>query len=115
MTSTTWAEGVHGLADKFMNHHFQAARVELDTRGVAITLLTKDNWRPARDFISILEEAKQEVPTGLRAMADRFDAWKKRQAKEKHSFGIECGSGFRQGRRGGGCVPNHKLQNISRF
>lgn len=73
--------------------------------GVAITLITRGNWRQARELISILEEASQEVPTELYAMADRFDAWKERRAEEERSFGVDRGSrggGFRQGGRGGG-------------
>ncbi|KAH6946757.1 hypothetical protein HPB50_014879 [Hyalomma asiaticum] len=73
--------------------------------GVAITLITRDNWRQARELINILEEANQEVPPELYAMADRFDTWKQRRAAEERSFGLDRGSrgsGFRQGGRSGG-------------
>ncbi|KAH6938346.1 hypothetical protein HPB50_008852 [Hyalomma asiaticum] len=73
--------------------------------GVAITLITRGNWRQARELINILEEASQEVPPELYAMADRFDAWKEKRAEEERSFGLDRGSrggGFRQGGRGGG-------------
>ncbi|XP_049517454.1 probable ATP-dependent RNA helicase DDX43 isoform X2 [Dermacentor silvarum] len=73
--------------------------------GTAITLITRGNWRQARELISILEEASQEVPTELYAMADRFDAWKERRAEEERSFGMDRGGrrgGFRRGGGGGG-------------
>ncbi|XP_049517456.1 probable ATP-dependent RNA helicase DDX43 isoform X2 [Dermacentor silvarum] len=73
--------------------------------GTAITLITRSNWRQARELISILEEASQEVPTELYAMADRFDAWKERRAEEERSFGMDRGGrrgGFRRGGGGGG-------------
>ncbi|XP_037271180.2 putative ATP-dependent RNA helicase DDX43 isoform X2 [Rhipicephalus microplus] len=60
-------------------------------RGESITLVTRENWRHARELISILEEANQDVPHGLYAMADRFDAWKKRRDEENRSFGSDRG------------------------
>uniref|UniRef100_A0A131YH40 RNA helicase n=2 Tax=Rhipicephalus TaxID=426455 RepID=A0A131YH40_RHIAP len=62
-------------------------------RGESITLVTRENWRHARELINILEEANQDVPQGLYAMADRFDAWKKRRDEENRSFGLDRGGG----------------------
>ncbi|KAH7979107.1 hypothetical protein HPB49_008227 [Dermacentor silvarum] len=70
--------------------------------GTAITLITQNNWRQARELISILEEANQEVPTELYAMADRFDAWKQRRAEEERNFGLDRGGRGGGFRRGGG-------------
>ncbi|XP_050031211.1 probable ATP-dependent RNA helicase DDX43 isoform X1 [Dermacentor andersoni] len=64
-------------------------------RGESITLVTRENWRQARELISILEEANQDVPQALYTMADRFDAWKKRRDEENRAFGMDRG-----GRRG---------------
>ncbi|XP_070386710.1 probable ATP-dependent RNA helicase DDX43 [Dermacentor albipictus] len=70
--------------------------------GTAITLITRGDWRQARELISILEEASQEVPTELYSMAERFDAWKERRAKEERSFGMDRGGRGGGSRRGGG-------------
>lgn len=72
-------------------------------QGESITLVTRENWRQAKELIAILEEANQEVPQGLYSMADRFDAWKKRRDDERSAFG-DGGSGnggFRRGDRDG--------------
>ncbi|XP_077498085.1 putative ATP-dependent RNA helicase DDX43 [Amblyomma americanum] len=71
-------------------------------RGESITLVTRDNWRQARELINILEEANQEVPQELYAMAERFDAWKKRRDEEEHACGFDRGSRSGGYRRGGG-------------
>ncbi|KAH7977341.1 hypothetical protein HPB49_000713 [Dermacentor silvarum] len=51
-------------------------------RGFSVTFVTRQEWMEARDLIDVLEEANQYVPQELYAMADHFDAWKKRCAKE---------------------------------
>ncbi|KAH7980406.1 hypothetical protein HPB49_015749 [Dermacentor silvarum] len=68
--------------------------------GFSVTLVTRQERMQARDLIDVLEEANQYVtqaihigvhmaipwrtycPTNMYAMADHFDAWKKRCAKE---------------------------------
>lgn len=74
--------------------------------GESITLVTRENWRQARELISILEEAGQEVPEGLYGMADRYDAWKKRRDEERPQRNDRGrndwgggGGGFRRGGR----------------
>ncbi|XP_037559592.1 probable ATP-dependent RNA helicase DDX43 [Dermacentor silvarum] len=56
-------------------------------RGFCVTLVTRQEWMQARDLIDVLEEANQYVPQELYAMADHFDAWKKRCAKETSTDG----------------------------
>ncbi|KAH7977562.1 hypothetical protein HPB49_002417 [Dermacentor silvarum] len=51
-------------------------------RGFSVTLVSRQEWMQTRDLIEVLEEANQYVPQELYAMADHFDAWKKRCAKE---------------------------------
>ncbi|CAN8025743.1 unnamed protein product [Ixodes persulcatus] len=74
-------------------------------RGESITLVTRENWRQAKELIAILEEANQEVPQELYSMATRFEAWKKKRDEER-PFGDRDrnggggGGGFRRG--GGG-------------
>ncbi|CAN8005726.1 unnamed protein product [Ixodes pacificus] len=73
-------------------------------RGESITLVTRENWRQAKELIAILEEANQEVPQELYFMATRFEAWKKKRDEER-PFGDRDrngggGGGFRRG--GGG-------------
>uniref|UniRef100_A0A023G545 RNA helicase n=1 Tax=Amblyomma triste TaxID=251400 RepID=A0A023G545_AMBTT len=70
-------------------------------RGESITLVTRDNWRQARELIKILEEASQEVPQELYSMAERFDAWKKRRDDEERACGFSRGGGSRRGGGGG--------------
>lgn len=75
--------------------------------GESITLVTRENWRQARELINILEEANQEVPEGLYSMADRFDAWKQKRDEENAACGGDRGDrrgggGYRRGGGGGG-------------
>ncbi|XP_075527278.1 putative ATP-dependent RNA helicase DDX43 [Dermacentor variabilis] len=70
--------------------------------GTAITLITRGDSRQARELIRILEEASQDVPTELYSMAERFDAWKERRAKEERSFGMDRGGRGGGSWRGGG-------------
>lgn len=58
--------------------------------------MSREDWRHAKELISILEEASQEVPEELRQMAARFE---RRQAEGPRRGG---GGGFRGGGRGGG-------------
>lgn len=63
-------------------------------KGVSLSFMTRSDWGSAKELINILEEANQEIPDGLRDMADRFAAMKTRRNDEKARFGV--------GRRGGG-------------
>ncbi|XP_064485245.1 probable ATP-dependent RNA helicase DDX43 [Ornithodoros turicata] len=80
--------------------------------GESITLITRENWRQARELISILEEANQEVPEGLYSMAERYDAWKKRRDEERPMRGDRDRNGWGGGgggfRRGGGGRSNNR-------
>lgn len=55
-------------------------------------------------MIDILQEAEQEIPSGLKEMAARFKAKKEREANEKAAFGLNDrrGGGRDGGGRGGG-------------
>ncbi|XP_043251393.1 probable ATP-dependent RNA helicase DDX43 [Colletes gigas] len=53
--------------------------------GESIAFMTRKNWSLARELISLLEEANQEVPVELYQMADRYDVWKEKRANEKQS------------------------------
>lgn len=59
--------------------------------GVSLSFFTRSDWAVAGELINILEEADQDVPDEIRAMAARFAAKKERESRE--------GGG---GRRGGG-------------
>ncbi|XP_006607867.2 probable ATP-dependent RNA helicase DDX43 [Apis dorsata] len=52
--------------------------------GESITFMTRKDWTHAKDLISILEEANQEVPEELYQMAERHKAWKGKRANDKH-------------------------------
>lgn len=64
--------------------------------GESITYMTKQDWSNARELIKILDEANQEIPGELEAMAERYDAMKERRAREGGP------RGGRGGGRGGG-------------
>ena len=66
--------------------------------GTAITFMEFRDRKNARDLIKILEEANQEVPEELRKWADKWDAYKEREAEAKKAFG----GGFGRGSDGGG-------------
>ncbi|KAJ4428936.1 hypothetical protein ANN_25932 [Periplaneta americana] len=74
--------------------------------GEALSLITRDDWAQAKELISILEEAHQEVPEELRKMAERYDAWKEKKAAEKDRERLDLrscrGGGGGRGDRGGG-------------
>lgn len=67
--------------------------------GESITLMTRKDWAHAKDLINILEEASQEVPEELYNMAERYEAWKEKQAKEKEVERLD-GRGYSRSRGG---------------
>uniref|UniRef100_A0A0A1XEP5 RNA helicase n=1 Tax=Zeugodacus cucurbitae TaxID=28588 RepID=A0A0A1XEP5_ZEUCU len=74
--------------------------------GTSISYITRSDWGVAKELISILEEADQDVPSELRQMADRFKSMKDRRANElsKCNFRDRNGSGnrgYNGGFRGG--------------
>ncbi|XP_030573519.1 probable ATP-dependent RNA helicase DDX43 [Drosophila novamexicana] len=64
--------------------------------GTSISFITRDDWGIAKELITILEEAAQEVPEELRHMSKRFAAMKQRRAAEGGAVGGRAGG------RGGG-------------
>ncbi|XP_064605795.1 probable ATP-dependent RNA helicase DDX43 [Liolophura sinensis] len=64
--------------------------------GTSVSLLTRDDWRSARELINILAEANQVVPEELVEMAERFEA---HQARREAEGGGRFGD--RRGGRGG--------------
>ncbi|KAH8284315.1 hypothetical protein KR018_003466 [Drosophila ironensis] len=48
--------------------------------GTSISFFTRDDWAMAKELITILQEAEQEVPDELHNMARRFKAMKDRRA-----------------------------------
>ena len=78
--------------------------------GTSISYITRTDWGVAKELISILEEADQEVPSELREMAARFKSMKDRRANElsKCNFRDRNGAGSRgynggfRGGNGGG-------------
>ncbi|KAK2725222.1 hypothetical protein QYM36_001614 [Artemia franciscana] len=67
--------------------------------GVAISLVTRQDWSKAAALIKILEEAGQEVPDELVDMSSRFSA---AQARRNEERGREFGDRPRRGRGRGG-------------
>ncbi|XP_055587469.1 uncharacterized protein LOC129739944 [Uranotaenia lowii] len=73
--------------------------------GISLSFFTRTDWAVASELIKILEEADQEVPNEIRAMADRFAAKKERDAREGGRGGRGGGGrrdGGGRGARGGG-------------
>ncbi|CAF0743205.1 unnamed protein product [Didymodactylos carnosus] len=70
--------------------------------GYALTLVTREDWRNAEKLIKILEEARQEVPHGLREMAERFRDAQEKKREEGRFGGGSGGSNYRGGNSGGG-------------
>lgn len=62
--------------------------------GVAVTFMSRDDWRHAAELIEVLEKSGEEVPDFLADMADRFSRMKERRAAEGPPRGG-------RGRRGG--------------
>uniref|UniRef100_A0A2C9L7A0 RNA helicase n=1 Tax=Biomphalaria glabrata TaxID=6526 RepID=A0A2C9L7A0_BIOGL len=50
--------------------------------GIALTFVTRNDWKNARQLINILTEAGQDVPDDLVSMAERFAAFKLRTEEE---------------------------------
>lgn len=65
--------------------------------GTSISYITRSDWGVAKELISILEEADQDVPSELREMANRFKSMKDRRANElsKCNFRDRNGAGSR--------------------
>ncbi|KAK2580130.1 hypothetical protein KPH14_012407 [Odynerus spinipes] len=76
--------------------------------GKSITLMTRKDWSHAKELISILEEASQEVPEELYRMAERYEAWKEKRAQERETERSDA-RGYSNRRGGGG------RQNQSRW
>ncbi|XP_067618674.1 probable ATP-dependent RNA helicase DDX43 [Eurosta solidaginis] len=70
--------------------------------GTSISFITREDWGVAKELISILEEADQEVPIDLRNMAERFKSMKDRRANESSKFNDRDGNSGSRGYRGGG-------------
>ncbi|XP_071449475.1 probable ATP-dependent RNA helicase DDX43 [Hetaerina americana] len=71
--------------------------------GIAISLVTREDWSQAKELIEILVEAGQEVPDELHKMAERHDAWVQRKHEEKELDRVDRGGRWSGGRgRGGG-------------
>jgi len=64
--------------------------------GISLSFITRSDWGVAKELISILKEASQEVPEELQNMADRFETRKPREA------GGRGRGGFRGSSRGRG-------------
>ncbi|XP_076299663.1 putative ATP-dependent RNA helicase DDX43 [Lasioglossum baleicum] len=71
--------------------------------GESITFMTRRDWGLAKELISLLEEANQEVPEELYRMADRHGAWKEKRAQEKQYERLDRGGGG-----GGGDYSNRR-------
>lgn len=74
--------------------------------GTSISYITRSDWGVAKELISILEEADQDVPSELREMAARFKSMKDRRANELSQCNFRdrngAGSrGYNGGFRGG--------------
>ncbi|XP_076368120.1 putative ATP-dependent RNA helicase DDX43 isoform X3 [Tachypleus tridentatus] len=65
--------------------------------GESVTLVTRENWRNAQELIHIMEEAGQDIPEDLVAMADRYAAWKEKKDAED----AVCRRGRGRGSRAG--------------
>ena len=79
--------------------------------GKALSFITREDWRYARELCNVLQDASQVrlhwldlemclhiivqvVPDDLIKMAERYEAWKQRKDAEKES----CGGGGSRGR-----------------
>ncbi|XP_071653663.1 probable ATP-dependent RNA helicase DDX43 [Temnothorax longispinosus] len=61
--------------------------------GESITFMTRQDWHHAKGLIDILEEANQEVSEEVYKMAERCDAWKKKDAEQSCVRGFNKNSG----------------------
>ena len=64
--------------------------------GTSITFMERRDRRSAKDLIKILEEAGQDVPNELVTMAEKYEAFREREAEARKQFG-------RSFQGGGGC------------
>ncbi|XP_028414614.1 probable ATP-dependent RNA helicase DDX43 [Dendronephthya gigantea] len=51
------------------------------SKGSSLSFITREDWKQAQNLIYILEEANQEVSEELRSMAERYQAWRERNAE----------------------------------
>ncbi len=51
--------------------------------GISITLMSKNDWKHAKELIQILKDGNQTVPQSLISMAERYDAMLKKRQKER--------------------------------
>uniref|UniRef100_A0A914W7T4 RNA helicase n=1 Tax=Plectus sambesii TaxID=2011161 RepID=A0A914W7T4_9BILA len=71
--------------------------------GKAITLMTRSDWRQAKEIIAILEKNNQNIPDELRQMASRFEAFVARMAAQgsdpnaRPSYGSSRSRGSQRG------------------
>lgn len=63
-------------------------------RGQSITFMARNDWKYAKDLITIMEEANQEVPQAVYDMATRFSACQERRRQEGGGGG---GRSFKRG------------------
>lgn len=66
--------------------------------GMSITLMTRNDWKHAKELIEILRQGDQEVPKSLVDMADRFEAAKLRRMEENGGDFPRRGRGSFRGR-----------------
>lgn len=67
--------------------------------GKALSFITREDWRSARELCNILQEASQDVPDELIKMAERYEAWKQRKDAQDAAAGGRGGRGGRGGSR----------------
>ncbi|XP_028676200.2 probable ATP-dependent RNA helicase DDX43 [Erpetoichthys calabaricus] len=65
--------------------------------GIALTLMTRNDWKVAAELIQILERANQVVPEELVLMAGRYDKYKMERQKEREFTGPHGGGGCDRG------------------
>ncbi|XP_041358597.1 probable ATP-dependent RNA helicase DDX43 [Gigantopelta aegis] len=73
--------------------------------GIALTLVTRGDWRQAQKLIDIMAEADQEIPDELLEMAERYQSHQEKMSSEGGGFrgrGRGRGGRFGGGRGGGG-------------
>jgi superfamily II DNA/RNA helicase len=64
--------------------------------GESFTLVTHRDWYKAQDLVNILEGVGQEVPNGLREMAERFKNRRDQGGEHRRGGGGGRGGGYRQ-------------------
>lgn len=73
----------------------------LRREGSSITLVTREDWRHAKELIRILKEASQPVPDELIQMSQRYASFQERKSKEQKFFSKPGGRGGGLGKRDG--------------